>query len=189
MLMAVVLSATLLYNAARWHQEASDAETALAQAKRNNDQTNQQISQMHTQIASLQGEVKDLNTKATNPTLSIWNSCGGPCTVGPGQVRVGGVPDTFSFHVSYQATVPVSLYFLTFHQWTQFDSCGFQTRCISDAFEAYPPTPHRDVTFDKSTGCAGYLFVLSSPTSGTITPDVEASYRPADKPTGVCMAH
>ena len=86
-------------------------------------------------------------------------------------------------------TVPVALYFFSPHQWSQFDNCGFQVSCVSGSYDSYPAATSRDVKFDKSTGCAGYFFVLAAAQQGTITPNVEATYQPADHPTGDCAQH
>jgi type II secretory pathway pseudopilin PulG len=184
LLVAVVGAAAFWADDQRWRQEAAAQEAAAQQHR-------QQVQQLQGQVNTLKAQARDLRSKAANPTLSIWNSCGGPCTVGPSEVRVGGVPDTFVFHVRYSATVPVSLYFFTFHQWSQYDAdgCGFQLSCVQGKYDSYAASTSRDITFDKSTGCAGYVFVLASSRPGTISPDVEATYQPADHPTGVCAGH
>jgi cell division protein FtsB len=188
-MVAVIGGATLWADSQRWRQEAANQQAEAQKQHDRADKAVRQAGQLQGQVSSLQGQNQDLKGKAANPTLSIWNSCGGPCTVGPEQVRVGGVPDTFEFHVTFTATVPVALYFFTFHQWSQYDSCGFQVSCVSGPYDAYPSGTSRDVRFDKSTGCAGYVFVLAASQQGTITPNVEATYKPADHPTGECAQH
>src|SRR6202022_804265 len=45
---------------------------------------------------SLLADVRDLHGQLNNPTLTIWTTCGGPCTMQGGNFyRAGGVPDTF----------------------------------------------------------------------------------------------
>jgi hypothetical protein len=188
-MVAVIGGGTLWADSQRWRQEAANQQAEAQRQHARGDKALQQVGQLQSQVSALQNENKALKSKAANPTLSIWNSCGGPCTVGPNQVRVGGVPDTFLFHVAYTSTVPVALYFFAPHQWSQYDNCGFQLSCVSGSYDSYPPSTSRDVTFDKSTGCAGYFFVLAASQQGTITPNVEATYQPADHPTGDCAQH
>lgn len=188
LLVGAVASIALWANGQHWQQQATAQQAQAEQQRQRADRETQMAQQLQQQVTVLQRQNQDLKTTLAAPKLSIWNSCGGPCTVGPDRVRVGGVPDTFEFHVSYTATVPVALYFMTFHQWTQYDSCGFQLSCVVGSYDSYPANTSRDITFTKATGCAGYVFVLSATTNGTITPNVEATYRPADHPTGVCSS-
>ena len=188
LLIGAIASIALWVNAQHWQEEAAAQQAQAQQQRQRADRETQQAQQLQQQVTVLQRQNQDLKTTLAAPTLSIWNSCGGPCTVGPDKVRVGGVPDTFEFHVSYNATVPVALYFMTFHQWTQFDSCGFQLSCVVGSYDSYAANTSRDIRFTKATGCAGYVFVLAATSNGTITPNVEATYRPADHPTGVCSS-
>ena len=138
------------------------------------------------QISALQAQVRSLQAQNRHPTVAIWNTCGGPCRIDPTSVLVGGVPDTFVLHFAYTATVPVTLSFLGYHQWTQYDQCGFQLRCISGTYRTYPGVTRQNVDFGEGAGCAGYLYVLSSTQSGTLRPNVRATYQPASQPTGAC---
>lgn len=183
---ATVAGLGLWADAQRARDQANSQQALAARERHRADKATQQAVQLQTQVNALTAQNKDLNTKLANPTLSIWNSCDTPCSVGPSKVRVGGVPDTFQFHVVYTSDVPVSLYFFTFHQWTEYDSCGFQLNCVTGSYTAYRATTSRNITFNESTGCAGYLFVLAASANGTIKPDVSATYKPADHPTGVC---
>jgi type II secretory pathway pseudopilin PulG len=184
---ATVSGLALWADAQRSRDELAAQQAQTQGEKARADKATRHAAQLQAQVQALEAQNKDLNVKLANPTLSVWNSCGtDPCSVGPNKVRVGGVPDTFQFHVVYTSDIPVSLYFFTFHQWTQYENCGFDVGCVTDSYTAYRPSTSRDVTFDDATGCAGYLFVLASTRNGTIKPDVTATYRPADHPTGVC---
>lgn len=116
----------------------------------------------------------------------MWNACAGPCTIGPDQVRVGSVPDTFQLLLTFTADVPVRSYVFTFHQWTQFDGCGFAVRCVTGGYQAFDAATSVDTTFAEAEGCSGYVWVLLADRAGTIKPDVRVRYQPADHPTGVC---
>jgi cell division protein FtsB len=183
---ATVAGVGLWADAQRARDAAAAQEAQAEQQQQRADKAVQQAAQLQGQVNALTAQNKQLSSKLQNPTLSIWNTCGSPCSVGPTKVRVGGVPDTFQFHVIYTADVPVALYFFTFHQWTQYDSCGLQLSCVTGSYTAYKAATSRNVTFEDSAGCAGYLYVLAATQNGTIRPDVSATYKPADHPTGVC---
>jgi hypothetical protein len=167
--------------AAHWKLEA-------AGAQRQADREHRQAQSLQVQVDDLHNKSRSLEAQASNPVVSIWNSCGTPCDIGPGRVRLGGVPDTFVLHVKYTSTTPVAIYFFGYHQWTQFDDCGLKTSCVTGSYVSYPPATQRDLEFNDATGCAGYVYVMAAAQSGTIQPDLRASYKPADHPTGICAA-
>jgi hypothetical protein len=138
------------------------------------------------QVVGLRAQNGLLQEEARTPTLAMWNSCDGPCSIGPAIVRVGSVPDTFELLIAFTADVPVQTYILTFHQWTQFDDCGLSVRCVSGDFTTFDAATSVDRTFDDAEGCSGYVWVLQADRPGTITPNVRVHYRPAAHPTGVC---
>jgi hypothetical protein len=183
---SALLTAGLWVDAQRWRAEAVTQRSNVLRQQQQLNQSLQEMEQMRTQLHEIQAENHDLEARAANPTLAIWNSCAHPCALASDRVLAGGVPDTFAFHVSYVSDVPVSLYFFSFHQWTQYDDCGFQASCVSGSYGYYPASRSRKVDFLDATGCAGYVFVMSAETAGTVTPDVKATYRPADHPTGIC---
>jgi len=138
------------------------------------------------QLRTLQADNARLQAEASSPTLSMWNACAGPCSIGPGIVRVGSVPDTFQLLLAFTSDVPVRSYVFTFHQWTQFDSCGFAVRCVGGAYQTYDPATSVDTTFTDAEGCSAYVWVIQADQNGTIVPNVRVRYQPADHPTGVC---
>lgn len=138
-------------------------------------------------VSDLRRQAAALQKKAANPTVEIWNTCGGsPCQVGPQQVLLGGVPDTFVLHVSFTSTAPVTLSFLTFHQWTQFDDCNLRASCVTSSYPTYPPSTKESVDFTLGAGCAAYLYVLTASVPATVQPNVSATYQPAATETGLC---
>lgn len=183
---AVVLLGILGWDDFRTHHDVGQ------QAQRANDATRQLAAsqargrQLAADLATVRAQNGQLQSQARYPTLDMWNSCGGPCTVNPSAVRVGSVPDTFELQVEFTSDVPIHTYVFTFHQWTQFDGCGFSARCVSGSYTAYAATTSLKQTFADAEGCSGYVWVLQADGSGTIQPDVKISYRPADHPTGVC---
>lgn len=177
-ILVVVLLAATVGGALLWSDDQKAHEDAA------NAQLQVQIEGRQTD--ALQAQVKSLQAQTQHPTLSIWNSCSGPCSVAPSSVLVGGVPDTFVVHFAYTATVPVTLAFLGYHQWTEFDTCGFQLSCITGSFQRYPAATQQKIDFNQGAGCAGYVYVLSSSQPGTLQPNVSATYQPASQPTGNC---
>lgn len=140
-----------------------------------------------TQSNQLQKQVASLKLKAANPTVEIWNTCGGgPCQVGPQEVLLGGVPDTFVLHFAFTSSAPVTLSFLTFHQWTQLDSCGLQMSCVTTSYPTYPATTKQSIDFTLGAGCAAYVYVLTATVPATVHPDVSATYQPSSTVTGQC---
>lgn len=124
----------------------------------------------------------------TKPELLTWTDCGGPCTIGPGSVRVESVPDTFRVHIRFTATVPVTAYVFGFDQWAEYDFCGFSTSCVNGTYKTFGPAPQMDEQFGDATGCSGYVLVLAATKSGTIRPAFSAQGDPAPTITGVCTS-
>lgn len=136
-------------------------------------------------VNTLQGQVVVLQDRvASMQTMKVWTTCGGPCTIRPGEYLAGGIPDTFQFLMSFTATVPVKSYIFTLDQFAQFKDCG--PTCVSGAYPSFAPATSLNAEFDDAEGCAAYLYVLTAAQSGTITPDVSVRYQPASGPTGVC---
>ncbi len=135
----------------------------------------------------LQDQALRLRVQIANPTLVMWNSCGEPCYMNPGEWRAGGVPDTFDYNITFTSTVPVSVYILTFDQYVQFANCSGQIACATGQYYQYGPTTSlQGIVFKLAEGCAGYVSVYRSSASGIIYPNVKLTYNPAPGPTGVC---
>lgn len=150
----------------------------------------QQFKALAAQNFDLQNQVMRLRISAANPTLTIWNSCGVPCSMGPGFWRVGGVPDTFDYNVSFTSTVPVTVYFLTFDQYVQFANCSGQISCVTGTYSQFGPTTVLQGTvFKLGEGCSGYVAVYQSTSNGTIYPNVKVTYNPSPTLTGTCATN
>src|SRR3989442_7851544 len=146
-----------------------------------------QFRDLASQNLALQNQVQKLKIQNANPTLLMWNSCGGPCNMSLGNWRVGGVPDTFDFNVSFTSTVPITVYILTFSQYVQFANCTGQISCVTLPYTQYGPTTSLSGSvFKLAEGCAGYVSVFQSITPGVIYPNVSITYNPTPTVTGVC---
>jgi cell division protein FtsB len=179
--------------------EANGYYSRLQTSQSQNSQLQSQNAQMQSQIAQLQSQntylanqVQSLNLQNTHPTLSVWNSCGGPCTVTPTGPRAGGVPDTFTYDSSYTADSPVGMYFLTLSQYAQFATCAStgsaenQLTCVSGTYSYFSPTTSLNGVFHLAEGCASYVAVYYSDSSTVMYPNVSVTYNPASSSTGAC---
>jgi hypothetical protein len=162
----------------------------VAENRRQAQQLNAAEATVHVEgkkLSQLRRQLETLQQKASNPTLEIWNTCGGaPCEVGPQEVLLGGVPDTFVLHFAFTSTAPVTLSFFTFDQWTQFDSCDLRVSCVTTSYPTYPATTKEAVDFTLGAGCAAYLYVLTATVPAAVHPNVSATYQPSATVTGQC---
>src|SRR5260221_7216440 len=105
------LVAALAWDDVTTHREA--ARDAARQAQRAADLGRQlrlahdESGRLTADLAARRAENDRLQAEARSPTLAMWNACGGPCTIAPGDVRVGSVPDTFQLLLTFTADVPV----------------------------------------------------------------------------------
>ncbi|MGO9644183.1 MAG: hypothetical protein ACLPY5_05495 [Candidatus Bathyarchaeia archaeon] len=101
-----------------------------------------------------------------------------------------GVPDTFDFSISFNGTVPVTVYFLTFNQYVQFVNSLGSISGVSGYYSYYSTrTSLQNGVFRLAEGCGGYIAVFQSIGSGIIYPNVVATYNPASSLTGVCASN
>jgi hypothetical protein len=185
-LCVAALTTLLVFDDVASHRRADQASRQSQDLSRQLSSARADVGQLSSQLNGLRTDNSRLQGEARNPTLAMWNSCGGPCTIGPNSVRVGSVPDTFELLVNFTADTPIRTYFLTFHQWTQYDGCGFNTRCVTGPYTALDASMSLDQRFSEAEGCSGYVWVLQADHQGTIRPNVQIHYQPADHPTGVC---
>lgn len=146
-----------------------------------------QFRDLAAQNMDLQNQIAKLKIQNANPTLTMWNSCGGPCDMTPGNWRVGGVPDTFDYNISFTSNVPVTVYIVTFSQYVQFSNCTGQISCVTGSYTQYGPTMSLPGSvFTLSDGCASYVSIYQTTMAGVIYPNVSLRYNPSPTPTGVC---
>ncbi len=97
-----------------WQPLYDHAMTEVAHWRSSSEKWQQSRKQIHSKLLSLQHRVAKSVGDLTNPHFVLWNSCvaSGPatgCPLTPGREYVGGVPDTFTYYVSFRSTVPVTL--------------------------------------------------------------------------------
>ena len=177
-----------------------------------------QVSSLQAQNTYLSQQVQQLNLQTARPTLTEWG-CSGTCQLSNGNAwamdatgaRIGGVPDTFTYSASYQATVPVGVFYLSLAQYVQFANCSSntdatariscvtgtyyyisQTTSLAHASSVYSCTvgatscSFLSNDFHLAEGCASYLAIFYSTQAGTIYPDQTITYNPASVGTGAC---
>jgi hypothetical protein len=146
---------------------------------------------------ALKGEVTQLQSKIAStvgdldhPSFILWNSCGTGvgtgCSVSPGQFYVGGVPDTFTYTVSFTATVPVTVWIMPTSSFVCFKTRACDWSPGTLGWEKQMEL--HGAVFHDAEGCADYLAVFLSERAGTFNPDVRVSRNPANHPTGVCAS-
>jgi len=186
---AVALLGYLAWDDSRTHQQQTEETRRADTLTRQVRAVTGEASRLNSELTALRDENTRLRTQASNPTLPMWNSCGGPCTIAPNSVRVGSVPDTFQLQINFTADVPIRTYIFTFRQWAQFDQCGFAVRCVTGSYRAFDAATSFSQTVDEAEGCSAYVWVLQSDRQGTIKPDVRVHYQPASQPTGICAVN
>ncbi len=150
-----------------------------------------QVSNLQSEIQSLQldntrmeSEVQRLQAELAHPTLTIWTSCGGPCTMSANSWRAGGVPDTFEYWIEFAATTPVAVYFLGLYQYVQFRNCSGsplqKLSCVGE-YRYFPSTTSRtNSVFRAGTDCASWIAVYISTGEGVIYPNIKVRYNPSN---------
>lgn len=142
------------------------------------------VSSLKSQSSSLQNTVSVLQDNITalkdrGSTFVIWNV---PVNVSSGYFLFETVPDTFDYHDNFSSTVPVDVFYFNSSQFVQW----YTHKPISGDYVNFTGTENQSDTFKLAEGCGGYVAIYSFVTSGTIFPNVSATYNPAPKPTGSC---
>jgi hypothetical protein len=168
-----------------WHQD-SYWQPRYAQAVSETARWKQSSSKYEDQLTDLEKEVGVSVGNLSNPHFVLWNSCGtgGPsegCPLTPGYEYVGGVPDTFTYNVSFRSTVPVTVRIITTHDYVCWKSGGCDAH-----WYWWQDRMSLDDVFHDAEGCAGYLAVFTSKETGTLYPDVSITRNPASVSTGAC---
>jgi hypothetical protein len=140
------------------------------------------------QLSSLQSDVSSTVGDLEAPHFVLWNSCGsqGPdagCPLVPGKEYIGGVPDTFTYDLSFHSTVPVTVWILSSDAFVcrETGACPVNGLVWRDRTEL-------DAVFHGAEGCAGYIAVWEASEAGTLYPNVAVTRNPAPDATGVCAS-
>ncbi|HYB04436.1 MAG TPA: hypothetical protein VED17_08240 [Nitrososphaerales archaeon] len=136
-----------------------------------------QSSSLQKAVSVLQNNLAELQNRST--TFAIWNV---PVNVSAGYFLFETVPDTFDYHDNFSSSVPINVYYFNSTQYVQW----FTHKTISGNYLNFSSTERQSDTFKLAEGCGGYVVIYSFTTTGTIYPNVSATYNPASKPTGSC---
>jgi len=173
------------YNQAVANYEGATAE--VAHWKLESQQARQISKRYQGRLQRLQKQVSSSVGNLNSPHFVLWNSCsaGGPsagCALQPGYEFVGGVPDTFTYNVSFHSTVPVAVRIMSPNNFV----CWETKNCTSTYTWWSPRTLLTGGVFHDAEGCAGYIAVFSSEQAGILYPNVSIDRHPASHPTGAC---
>ena len=146
------------------------------------DQTS--IASLQSTIISDNAQIAQLEAQSNNPTLVIWNV---QDTFGGGYFLFEGVPDTFDYQDSWTATAPVTVYYFSDTQFSDWYQGGSSLSAVSGTYYSIGPSYSSSDTFTLAEGCGGYVAIYTTTASSvTITPNVSVTYNPASSATGSC---
>lgn len=170
-----------------WESESEDWHQSSDANQLSSDRYQATSHGFQTRLSNLQAKVLDSVGDLDHPSFALWNSCGaaGPlagCPLSPGHEYIGGVPDTFTYYVSFRSTVPVTVWIMSSSNFV----CWETHYCAWRAVGWENRTHLEDGVFHGAEGCAGYFVVFFSSQSGTLFPGVRITRKPASHPTGVC---
>jgi hypothetical protein len=170
-----------------WRPLYKSAVDQVAHWKADSTKWQQDSDEYQGQLHGLQDQVSSTVGNLNNPHFVLWNSCGsgGPdegCSLTPGYEYVGGVPDTFTYNLDFQATVPVTVRIMSTHDYV----CWKAGYCAAHWVWWQDRTNVTGAVFHDAEGCAGYLAVFSSDEAGILYPDVSITRNPAPTATGAC---
>ena len=146
-----------------------------------------EVVELESRLSNEMSTISKLENEVSHPTLTIWTKS---MTLSSAGWLVEGVPDSFDFSVSFNSTVPVTLYFLSYEQLVQFANSHGSISSVAGQYQYYPATISlKNVVFTLAEACAGYVSVFQFRQSGTIFPNVVVTYNPSLSATGVCASN
>jgi len=177
----------LLYNDdLSWQRQTHD----LA---RKNAALSAQLLTSQTSLSDTQKQVATLQAQLQHPHLGIWNVQ--QRINGPDYYLAGGVPDTFTYHLSATSTGAMSVSILTFEQFASAIECvdngaGPTNWCMHHSskgtVKSWLNVTSVNYDFHDAEGCANYLVVFTAANPVTVAPDISVTYNPASSFTGDC---
>ena len=172
-------------------RNANDLQAQKRSLLNQNESLQSQLTSTQTTLTASQAQVTALQNDLKHPTLGIWNVKQN--LHGGTDYLVGGVPDTFTYHLKVTSTGPMSVSILSFQQFAAAIDCvqvgrGNTNFCMhhSGTYGNWSNVTTVDFDFHDAEGCAGYMSVFTSAGPVVVSPDVSVTYNPAPKGTGVC---
>ena len=180
------------HEAGHWKPLYSTASQQAASWKKTTAVWKADSGKAHIHVDSLTNKLQALRDRVSTsvgnldqPHFMLWNTCkstiAAGCPLTPGQHYVGGVPDTFTYHVKFHATVPVTVRIMS-----SADYVCWQTGQCSAHWVSWDDKTKLNAVFHEAEGCADYLAVYVSDEPGTLYPEVSVTRNSAHHATGVC---
>jgi len=151
-----------------------------------------ELDKTNANLTATLGELAQTKAELDHPTLTIWNV---PQQIkGPTWWLVGGIPDTFTYHLHATSTAPMSVSILTLDDYAAAAQCiangGYANYCMhhSGSVIGWMNKTAVDYDFHLAEGCADYVSVFTSSTTVTVHPNVSVTYAPATSTTGACAS-
>ena len=175
-----------LYNSAveerdRSRSSAEGWQSTAEEWQRSSKLNDRQLRELEKKVSATVGDLD-------NPHFTLWSACEGSvkdgCPLTPGHEYVGAVPDTFTYHIAFRSTVPVTVWIMS-----TSDFVCWETRlCAWHGLGWEDRTRLDNGIFHQAEGCAGYIAVFFSNQAGTLYPDVSVTRNPAKHTTGACRS-
>lgn len=145
------------------------------------------ISSIYVVFSEQASSIASLEAQLTTPTLTIWTASR---NIPLDSVLYETVPDTFDYNDVWTSSSPVTVYYLTVKQASEFFSCTVTpvSSCVSGTYESFGPATSSNDVFRLAEGCGGYVAVYqpSGKETVTFTPNISITYHPASTATGAC---
>jgi hypothetical protein len=177
--------------AAQSHVRQLNAQNQALQTQ--NKAVEAQLTATQSNLTATLGELATVRAELEHPTLGIWTV---PQVLKDNTwYLVGGIPDTFTYHLYVTSNGPMSVSILSYGDLVTAINCGNNgagTANYCMHHTGHPAQSWLDVTsisydFHLAEGCADYVSVFTTKsTNVTVTPNVSVTYNPASSSTGVC---
>ena len=165
-----------------WSKKAAAEAVQLADASR-------KYAQLQAEKTAVDQELQATKSDLRHPTLGIWNVS---ATIGgPSAYLVGGMPDTFTYHLKFTSDAPVTVTYMTSHDFAAAIRCvelgnGNSHACLGRSGKGWYDVTTLNVDIHEAEGCADYMVVFTAARAATVHPDVSVTYNPASAATGAC---
>jgi hypothetical protein len=163
-----------------------------AALKSQKDTLKTQLDTTQANLTATLGELATVRAELDHPHLEIWNVA--QTIKGSTWYLLGGIPDTFTYHLKATSTGPMSVSILTHEDLAKAFNCvdnGVSNSNYCMHHSGQPVRSWLNVTsvnydFHGAEGCADYIAVFTAAGTVTVKPDVSVTYNPAATGTGTC---
>lgn len=165
-----------------WARKAATESVQLADASR-------KYAQLQAGKTAVDQELQATKSDLRHPTLGIWNV--NATIANSTAYLVGGMPDTFTYHLKFTSDAPVTVTYMTSHDFAAAIRCveqgnGSSHVCLGGTGKGWHDVTSLNVDIHEAEGCADYMVIFTAPGPATVHPDVSVTYNPAPAATGAC---